>query len=357
MKNLSTKVKNKKVNKLNFNTMKTKIQIMAVCLLSLIMITSCSHEDDIMRTTETQQTPSSNVASKTTTATYGVTPSGYTPNSSSSITLPGNGECGSFDGGVIKASVSQIGSNQFRVIIYKQNNTSFGIGGTAYVKRASVCGSEYFSTSYSSGVSTITIDITTTFPTGVSHYYPVIISSSGGTRYYAEPFMLYTLPSFISHLNETYYNGKIIGAVNGINIKASGPTNQASQSGGSIYQCVEFVKRYYSSIYGISFLSWGTAYNGYYVSQSDLEEFNNNNTKANGEPRPGDLIFFSGKTSAYSAGHVGIITEVSYNEVKVAHQNGGTNYPIIGWTLSRPSSKSINGTTIYNVLGWKRKKY
>ena len=96
---------------------------------------------------------------------------------------------------------------------------------------------------------------------------------------------------------------------------------------------------------------------GYSTIQSNVSRFSNNNTEVDGAPRPGDLIFFSGKTPTYSAGHVGIITEVSSDEVKVAHQNGGTNYPVIGWTLSRPSVKTINGTTIYNVLGWKRKKF
>ena len=49
MKNVSTEIKNKTVNTLNVTTMKTKIHIMAVCLLSVVMVISCSkYEDDLV---------------------------------------------------------------------------------------------------------------------------------------------------------------------------------------------------------------------------------------------------------------------------------------------------------------------
>ena len=363
MRNFITEIKNKTVNRLNVTTMKTKIHIMAVCLLSLLIIVSCTSDDIVIRSSEQQKISSPNVASRTATTTYYVTPSvgNFTSPSSSSVILPGrlvyNEQCDSALGGVIQAKVKSLVGNYLTVEVSKQDGSPFSTSGTVYLSAGSICGNSYSSTGYVGG-SLTKIDVSIYvygFTTGVQHYYPVLQVSTGA-RYYAEPVMVYSNPSFISHTSETYYDGKVIGSVNGVKIYASGPTNIASQSGGSDYQCVEFVKRYYGKpIYNVTFPSWGTAYNGYYVSQPDLESFDNNNTKANGEPRPGDLIFFSGKTAAYSAGHVGIITEVSHNEVKIAHQNGGTNYPIIGWTLSRPSSKSINGTTIYNVLGWKRK--
>lgn len=362
MKNVSTEIKNKTVNKLNVKQMKTKIHVIAVCLLSLLIIVSCTSDDIVMRSSEQQKISSPNVASRTATTTYYVTPSvgNFTSPSSSSVTLPGrlvyNEQCGSALGGVIQAKVKSLVGNYLTVEVSKQDGSPFSTSGTVYLSAGSICGNSYSSTGYVGG-SLTKIDVSIYvygFTTGVQHYYPVLQVSTGA-RYYAEPVMVYSNPSFISHISETYYDGKVIGSVNGVKIYASSSTNIGGSA--AFYQCVEFVKRYYKDIYDITFGTWGTAANGYSTIQSNVSRFSNNNTEVDGAPRPGDLIFFSGKTPTYSAGHVGIITEVSSDEVKVAHQNGGTNYPVIGWTLSRPSVKTINGTTIYNVLGWKRKKF
>lgn len=265
--------------------------------------------------------------------------SGYTPNSS--ITLPGKGSCNSAMGGVIKAEmVGRVSSSEFKIRITKQGGGTFTTGGTARVRVTSVCGSIAASSIITVGSSSIDLIIEGTFSQGAVHFYPVI-ESSNGARYYAEPFMMYTLPTYKP---QPYTTGEIIAEVDGVNIRASGPTNLSNILA---YQCTVFCKNYYSSVYGLSFSGWGDAVNWINTLDTRFEvyKYSSNPTA----PRVGDILCLG-----TGLGHVAIITEVSSSEVKVAQQNSGPWAPV-GYTLSR-SGNYITPPSGYTFLGLIRKK-
>lgn len=306
---------------------------------------SCSQDDEVLSVATAVETKDRDTISKkpfgTNSITYYITPfSGYTPNSS--ITLPGKGSCNSAVGGVIKAEmVGRVSSSEFKIRIRKQDGGTFTTGGTARVRATSVCGSIAVSSSILVGSSSIDLIIQGTFTTsGVVHFYPVI-ESNNSARYYAEPFMMYTLPTY---KQPPYTTGEIIAEVDGVNIRASGPTNI---SGILAYQCTVFCKNYYNSVYGLSFSGWGNAVNWINTLDTRFEvyKYSSNPTA----PRVGDILCLG-----TGLGHVAIITEVSSSEVKVAQQNSGPWAPV-GYTLSR-SGNYITPPSGYTFLGLIRKK-
>lgn len=264
----------------------------------------------------------------------------YTANSPSTVTL--GGSCGSYIGGVARAQIVSQSGSTFVIKISKQDGSSFSVGGTARVKAGSVCGGLAGSATYAAGGSSVNITITATFAQGLTHFYPVLESSSG-QKYFAEPVVVYTLPAYAP---SPYYDGKLLGTVDGTPLYASG-TTLLSQT--STYQCTDFCKRYYSQVYGMTIGGWGNAALWFNNKSGVLAKFANGSSA----PRIGDVLCLSGGASGF--GHVAIITEVAGNQIKMANQNGGngTFYPI-GWTLTR-SGNNVMPPTGYTVQGWMRK--
>lgn len=329
--------------------------IMIVCLSTLFF--SCKKEQEMKISQNevkesTNSRASSTISSPTASATattYAVTPTvgNYSANSSSSITL--SGTCGNYSGGIIKAQIISQSGSTFTIRISKQNGSTFGVAGTAKVKSSSVCGGLAGSASYSMLNYSVDVTINATFAQGVAHFYPVIESSTGGTKCYAEPIMVYTLPSYASG---PYSEGMLLATVDGVNLYASG----ISLTGSNLnYQCTRFCNNYYSQVYGMNIVNTGTNggnANTWFANASakGLSAFTNGGSTG---PRVGDVLCLSGGSGGY--GHVGIITEVSSTQVKMANQNGGTGsfYPI-GWTLSR-SGNTVSSPSGYTVQGWLRK--
>ncbi len=137
-------------------------------------------------------------------------------------------------------------------------------------------------------------------------------------------------------------NGTDVGCSNG------------SSSYGYKYQCVEFVKRFYGEAMHFSSTPWSGDGVDYYGSAATkgLRQFADGGSV---KPKENDILCFSGNTF----GHVGIITEVGSNYVKMIDQNrttsGGSNNPK-QLTLSGPSGgwsiSSFSGS--YPVQGWLR---
>ena len=124
MRNFITEIKNKTVKTLNVTTMKTKIHIMAVCLLSVVMVISCSKYEDDLVVDETMSQKSAQgdfemQLMSTSSTVINIAPSsGYTSNSS--VTIPAQKGMRSAVGGVIRARVLyRIGtSNSFTIVNY-----------------------------------------------------------------------------------------------------------------------------------------------------------------------------------------------------------------------------------------------
>lgn len=320
-----------------------KYAIFLISLLSLVIF-SCEKEvDDIVGT---DPAPNLQGALKPVYAVAGGI-GVYTSNSPSSVTL--SGPYGSYVGGIIRARALMQSSNSgpsFIIEISKQDGTPFAIGGEAVVRAGSV-GGGYCNTNgptyYSVGQSTVTVVINATFTQGLTHFYPLFLSSNG-QRFFAEPIVIYTIPSYFTG---PYSAGTILGTVDGVTLYAASNSLQCSTC---TYQCTEFCRRYYGTVYGLSVggSGWGNA-NTWYANGTGVQKIQN----GAGAPRVGDILCLGGGTSGL--GHVGIITEVSATQIKMANQNGGsgTMYPI-GWTLTRQGNNIVSPTG-YSVLGWLRK--
>jgi surface antigen len=313
--------------------MKNLSKLLTLCLILLIF--SCQKE--IIETHDAEAIPQASIN-----AVYGVAGglNTYTAYSPSTVSL--SGSCGSYVGGVIRASVTSQSGSTFVVRISKQDGSLFSLAGTAKVKSGSVCGGLAGSASYSVGASSVSVTITATFAQGLTHFYPVL-ESANGANYFAEPVVIYTTPLYAS---APYVNGTFLATVDGVSLYASSSTLLSSTS---VYQCTDWCKRYYSQVYGLTIGGWGNA-NVWFNNTSGILAKYANGTSA---PRIGDVLCLSGGSSGN--GHVAIITEVSANQVKMSNQNGGTGsfYPI-GWTLSR-SGNTVSSPGGFTVQGWMRK--
>ncbi len=366
MKKFTTQFKNKNSNKLNFKQMKTKIQIMVVCLLSLVFVLSCNKYDDddvypedaLQSQKIAQDDPENQVMSTT----YYVTPSvgNYTNPGSPSITLPGRmvygEECGSALGGIIRAKIKSSTGSSIVVEVSKQDGTAFTTKGTISLQAGSICGGATSSTSVSGVGSQTTFDLPISyfgFTQGVKHYYAVF-ETEAGVRYYAEPFMVYTLPTYTM----SSIDGNIMGTVNGIPVKSSGigSSGKINQNASSINQCTKFCNDYYATVYGMNIRHSGTegGHAKTWFGNAILKGLDSFSNGGSTPPRIGDILCFDNNPSSSTKnGHVGIITEVSDTEVKIAHQNGGTSWAPIGGLVNRSGNTlTVSGFT---VQGWLRK--
>lgn len=330
---------------------------MVTTVFVVLMMVSCQREanNEVLMLEQNQAQAFSDELGLTTNnaSTYHLSPAlnEYTPYSSSSVTLPGSNGCGQAFGGVLRARVVSQNNNVFLVEVSKQDLSNFGAG-TLEIRAASICGGIAGTqvVQQNTAQSTVLVAISATFAQGLTHFYPVF-HSNNGNRYYASPFIVYTIPTYTM----SYSNGYTMGTVNGVAVRSSGTRNQNTNS---YYQCTEFCERYYRQVYNLSFSRsvWGHATN--WINNLD-ERFLK---YANGEeaPRVGDIVCFGGGTS--NLGHVAIITEVSDNQVKLAQQNAGSGghlgqfAPIGGYLTRNQNSLSLAyGNSLY-VKGLIRKK-
>lgn len=321
----------------------------SIILLALVfLIFGCNND---IENQEVSKYETDGITQKTTTV-YKVTPTvgNFTPKSSTSVTLKGS--CGSYNGGTIQAKILSMAGSQVVVQISKQDGTKFSVAGIARVKTKSVCGTDAGTASYTVGMSSVNITLNTpTLTQGVAHFYPVVESATGGTKFYAEPLMVYTIPSYAP---SPWKEGTLLATVDGVGLYASG-TNLIGDN--LTYQCTRFCNNYYAGVYGINIVNTGVngghAYTWFdNASSKKLLQFVNGGTIA---PRVGDILCLKGIGKSNPYGHVGIITEVSATEIKMANQNGGSGlfYPI-GWTLARSVNK-ISSPSGFIVQGWLRK--
>lgn len=119
---------------------------------------------------------------------------------------------------------------------------------------------------------------------------------------------------------------------------------------GSQYQCVEYVRRFYSQALGTDTSRWrgngGTYYNT--ASTKGLIAVPNGGPA---RPYPDDILVFSGN----NFGHVAVIIDVSANSVDLIEENwsptGRATVPL----TSGGSSYSLASRGSYQVIGWLRR--
>ena len=150
---------------------------------------------------------------------------------------------------------------------------------------------------------------------------------------------------------EVYYNGSVSN-VFGRNISEDG------YNIGLLYQCVEFVKRYYYEIYDHKMpYSYGHAKDLFDASLEDggfneeraLFQYQNGSVS---KPRSGDIVVF-GATDTNPFGHAGIICSVNEDHIILIQQNVGKRtrmkYPLV-------DHKGLSYLSNPRILGWLRKE-
>lgn len=256
----------------------------------------------------------------------------YSPLSSSGVTL--NGATGSYAGGYIRARVISQSGNTLTIQVSRQNGTSFPLAGTAKLKKGAVSGTTLASSTYISGAFTINIVINISLTRGLLHLYPVI-ETVGGAKYYSEPILVYTIPTYNTG---TPYNGYLFGTVDDVQVVASAVNNLNASPPYSVNQCTEFCRKYYQYVYGINFTLYQAGRWWSYAPSMGLTYL-----PAGAIPRVGDILEFTKTADPWGLpGHVMIITElVGTTQIKVTHQNGGLNTIPIGGVFQRSGNNII----------------
>jgi probable HAF family extracellular repeat protein len=117
------------------------------------------------------------------------------------------------------------------------------------------------------------------------------------------------------------------------------------------YQCVEFIKRFYSLALGLNTAGWSGDAVDYFgtAAAKGLTRYENGGTVP---PAPDDIIVFSGKTY----GHVAIITSVSGNQIQLIEQNWSpTGVASLSLLVAGGRYTMADRGSSYKVLGWMRK--
>lgn len=146
-----------------------------------------------------------------------------------------------------------------------------------------------------------------------------------------------------------YYNGSVAN-VHGRHISSTG------YNLGLKWQCVEFVKRYYYSMYGHEFpSSYGNAkdffdknlYDNSYNAKRGLQQYRNVRYIP---PQVGDIVVYDG-TSKNPYGHVAIVAEITQDSVELIQQNVRMESRV---TLPLKEYEGIYTIADYEILGWLR---
>ncbi len=335
--------------------LKTKLLCAFSTLFMVIMLTACSEQDmetsaNLQASTEMKDGNATSMSLLSTTYYSTPTAGNYVPNSSIGI----GGSCG-VHLPLLRAYMLTATGSSFTVRISLQSGAGFGYSGTGYLKEGSLCGPIGGSATFTGVNLYVDVTITPSFTQGVKHYYPLVVLSNG-SRYYAEPILIYTSPMY----STAWTYGNVLGTVNNVDVKCNATSTNLSLS--NTYQCTEFCERYYSSVYANGF-SYSHAYTWFGTAGSKgLVAYVNNGSTA---PRPGDILCLSGGATGPGApagyGHVAIIIEVGSTYIKVAQQNTGTNtgigYEPIGGVLPRSGNfiTAPPNTPAYAVQGWIRK--
>ncbi len=228
--------------------------------------------------------------------------------------------------------------------VYRWNMTSFN-GST---ESTAVSSALYFQTPAGATASTTTVAPGSGAVSGTAAVNPVTAISSGNST----PSGKMPFDTVVGSFNgvTAYSNGSVE--------YDSGKRNDKNRPDSGIkWQCVEFVRRYYSDVYGMN-IGAGENASGIYSKAASwkLASFPNGGTVS---PQVGDIICFGGGSSGN--GHVAIITGVSSTQITVIQQNvtESSRDAAFPCPMSVVGGKyTVYGTTIgssYNCQGWLRK--
>lgn len=123
------------------------------------------------------------------------------------------------------------------------------------------------------------------------------------------------------------------------------------------YQCVEYVKRFYTEALGVDTSNWRNLNAVDYFENENAENLGLVAFMNGGDtpPAPDDIIVFAGSTRD-SAGHIAIVMNVTQTAVNIIEQNWSTQGTAI-LELSENNGKYevVRVGSSYTVLGWLRR--
>lgn len=322
------------------------IMMMVTTVFVVLIVISCQREanNEVLMLEQNQAQAFSDELGLTTnnvSTVYHLAPSsGYTRYSSSSEIIPAHYGQPAAVGGVLRARlIERVSNSTFRIEISKQDGSAFSSAGTALVRVKSTAGSQAASASIVPGVTSVQLLITGTFAKGVVHFYP-LVQSSNGTTYYAEPFMMYTVPMYTIQ-SAPYVTGSEIGRVDDVVVKAAGPDLYHKKL--LSVQCTDFCNRYYQNVYGKNIVNSGrNGGDATYWYANGVAKGLRQIAHGSMDPRVGDILCMGGGSDKY--GHVAIIIEVTDTYITIAQQNGHRAHGNHGW------NHAIGGRLPYNSL-------
>lgn len=171
--------------------------------------------------------------------------------------------------------------------------------------------------------------------------------------------VLAVLPACGQPLQSGTYKG--VAAKSNGQYQATGNSCGGRGTYGLQYQCVEYIRRFYSQALGVDTSKWG-GINAvdFFSNASNLKLLAFPNGSAF-RPQPDDILVFSGDTY----GHIAIVSSVTSNSITIVEQNWSeTGSDALGLTKNTDGTYTVNrrrlsnGTfSSYQVLGWLRKPY
>lgn len=248
--------------------------------------------------------------------------------------------------GFIVSKVTNISSNTITIQISKPGNVAFAQSGTVSIKAYTLSGPVVSNVNFSAGATVINVNFNAYFTKGVVHYWAVVLTNpSYPTNYYSSPISINSNDWNTSPPNNTPI-GTYIGHLNDVQIYYNnGNLN-------SPYQCVAFVNNYYQLRFGKNLSGIGNA-SAYYGQASSYGLIQ---IPFSGAPRVGDLLCCSGGINGL--GHVGIVSEVGANYIKIAHQNAAGCNPILSTLLKSGNTYNVSSISPIGypltLQGWLR---
>lgn len=120
------------------------------------------------------------------------------------------------------------------------------------------------------------------------------------------------------------------------------------------YQCVEFIKRYYTQALSVDTSAWHGNAADYFGTAKDkgLIPFENGSSLA--DPAPNDIIVFASPSDAENQnGHVAVVSAVTASSVEVVEQNWSpTGRATLSFVRTPNGGFLLKDRTRYKILGW-----
>lgn len=269
--------------------------------------------------------------------------------------------CGVFLPGKCVINVAGRSENQLLLRIQTGDGTPFKYNGILAIKSGSVCGEVINQIAIPAASYGQDISVKINNP-GITKLYAVLVLNANQFRYYSNPVTVdatESLPVTVVAKDLTYLpRHGVFGNVAGINVYSNGPTydyfekDRSTVNGvdvGSKWQCIELVKRYYFTKYGIRIASVTYAKELYGVAaKSGLKAYPNGGSEG---PRAGDIVVMDAQPKLIP-GHTAIVAKVTANYIEIVQQNVYRDKHL-NYRIPR-NGNTVSNAMGYPVIGWLR---